>query len=482
MVTVGVLIVVGLVGPPRGGFYVSPGGSSGGDGSRGRPWDLATALRAAGGRVQPGDTIWLLGGVYHGAFRSSVSGVPGAPVVVRQYPGERAVIDGNGQLDDMLLVEGPWVVFQDFEITDSNADRVTTSPQRPHGVVSNAPHVKYVHLVVHDTGIGFYVYPAKSKDVEIYGCLLYDNGWRGGGHAVYAKSDTGPLLIRDNVIFNQFGYGIHVYSKLGGGGLRNITVRGNVSFGNGALDGARSGHANLLVGGREPVSGGVVDSNLTYYAPGVGVYNIELGFGTTQNADLVFRDNYGAGGARAVLTVGYWSQITVSGNTLQGPQGVVDLKDTHLKGYDWGGNTVVHDPSAGAWSYNAVTYGFTGWQQATGLGTTDRATAVPPSAPQVFLRKSVYEPGRATVVVYNWSRQATVPVDISAVLRPGDRYEVRSVQAFFGKPVVSGVYAGAAINLPMTPVTPPAPIGGSPGMPPVTGPDFDTFILTRSPR
>src|SRR5690348_6415686 len=233
MVTVGVLIVVGLVGPPRGGFYVSPGGSPGGDGSRGRPWDLATALRAGAARVQPGDTIWLLGGVYHGAFRSSVSGAPGAPVVVRQYPGERAVIDGSGQLDDMLLVEGPWVVFQDFEITDSNADRVTTSPQRPHGVVSNAPHVKYVHLVVHDTGIGFYVYPAKAKDVEIYGCLLYDNGWRGGGHAIYAKSDTGPLLIRDNVTFNQFGYGIHVYSKLGGGGLRNITVRGNVSFDNG---------------------------------------------------------------------------------------------------------------------------------------------------------------------------------------------------------------------------------------------------------
>ncbi len=48
------------------GFYVAPTGTSSGDGSLSRPWDLATALAGAGGKVQPGDTIWMRGGTYKG--------------------------------------------------------------------------------------------------------------------------------------------------------------------------------------------------------------------------------------------------------------------------------------------------------------------------------------------------------------------------------------------------------------------------------
>ena len=58
--------------PPRSGVhYVSPTGSAVGDGSSAQPWDLATALAGAKGRVQAGDTIWLRGGTY----------APGAPLI-----------------------------------------------------------------------------------------------------------------------------------------------------------------------------------------------------------------------------------------------------------------------------------------------------------------------------------------------------------------------------------------------------------------
>lgn len=91
-------LVVGTV-PPSGsrtGYYAAPGGSSGGDGSLSRPWNLSTALAGAGGTVQPGDTIWLRGGTYRGNYISTVRGSAAAPVVVRQFPGERAIIDGVG--------------------------------------------------------------------------------------------------------------------------------------------------------------------------------------------------------------------------------------------------------------------------------------------------------------------------------------------------------------------------------------------------
>jgi hypothetical protein len=83
------------------------------------------------------------------------------------------------------------------------------------------------------------------------------------------------------------------------------------------------------------------------------------------------------------------------------------------------------------------------------------------------------------VAVYNWPRAASVSVDLSAVLRTGDRYEVRNVQDVFGVPVVAGTFDGTPVAFPMTGVAPPAPIGRStPRQAPRTGPEFDAFLVT----
>src|SRR5688572_20077343 len=75
-------------------WYVSPAGAPGNSGAIGSPWDLQTALNHPAA-VKPGDTIWLRGGSYKGAYRSNLAGAAGAPIIVRQYPGERAILDGN---------------------------------------------------------------------------------------------------------------------------------------------------------------------------------------------------------------------------------------------------------------------------------------------------------------------------------------------------------------------------------------------------
>src|SRR5450759_4848487 len=78
-------------------FYASPAGTTGtgpGTGTITNPWALQTAL-AQPAAVQPGDTIWLRGGTYTGNFTSYLTGSARAAIVVRQYPGERATLDGN---------------------------------------------------------------------------------------------------------------------------------------------------------------------------------------------------------------------------------------------------------------------------------------------------------------------------------------------------------------------------------------------------
>src|SRR5437588_7738107 len=135
LAAVGLVVLTGVPGGGGRSHYVSPSGASAGDGTMTRPWDLATALAGGGGRVAPRDTIWLRGGTYRGAVVSSVRGAPGAPVVVRQYRRERAVIDGAGATSrtsrgDLFAVTGDYVVLWGFEVCDCEPDR--TQDTRPH--------------------------------------------------------------------------------------------------------------------------------------------------------------------------------------------------------------------------------------------------------------------------------------------------------------------------------------------------------------
>ncbi|HMC67920.1 MAG TPA: Ig-like domain-containing protein, partial [Mycobacteriales bacterium] len=229
--------------PPPGthtGWYAAPNGSSSGDGSSGRPWNLPTALSGGNGKVQPGDTVWLRGGTYAGQFRSTLTGTAAAPIVVRQYPGERAIIDGGGSTSDTFVADGSYSVFWGFEMTNSDPARCcsTSSFFRADMMVSHATHVKFINMIVHDGGPGYYTW-SPYGDVEIYGAIIYNIGYdgsdRGHGHGMYLKNDVGPLVVRDNILFNSYGYGIHAYTNSGDGLLNGIHLEGNVSFNSGTL-------------------------------------------------------------------------------------------------------------------------------------------------------------------------------------------------------------------------------------------------------
>ena len=472
------------------GWFAAPAGSSTGDGSS-RPWDLQTALHGGNGSVQPGDTVWLRGGTYTSAtpLTSTLVGTPSAPVVVRQYPGERAILDARGATSptnrgDFLTAAGNYSTFWGFEVMDSDPNRTTDT--RANLIIANASHLKFINLIVHDGGIGFYTFSA-PVDIEIYGCLIYNNGWQesifGNGHGIYAKSTSGPVYLRDNILFNQFGYGIHIFTIAGPDGLTNLHAEGNVSFNNGAVttDPVNSPSANILFGGSEPVRNGTLVDNMTYFSPNVGVHNLLIGFGTTVNQDLTVRSNYAVGGM-LLLDVGWWQSLTMTDNSLFGSiSDMIWLRDSTVSGFQLANNRYYRDSSAEAWGYINTDYGFAGWQQTSGVGATDRAVTSDPAEPKVFLRPNRYEPGRANLIIYDWTRQATVPVDLSGIVRVGDHYDVRNVQDFFGAPVLSGTYAGSPVDVPMVGVTPVAPIGGSPTPPPQTGPDFGVFVVTSTP-
>jgi len=448
------------------GWYVTPTGSSGGSGSATSPWDLTTALGGAGGRIHPGDTVWLRAGTYGSGegrsdYHATLVGTSTAPIVVRAYPGERATIDGD------IAVDGSYTWYWGFELKNTN-----TSTQDIQGINSHCPGCRFINLVVHDhSGDGFGLWSEGPNQVA-YGNIIYNNGFHGStstsyGHGIYAQNQTGTKVLQDNVLFNQFGYGIHVYGS-GNAFLNNFTVDGNVSFNSGVGDGM-----NYTLGGGSSLINLVANGNMAYYNPDRmgNSFRIGYNFGTT-NTNGTMTNNYIVG----TTFVSQWtSGFTFTGNTVINSSGLVVLVDQDVPTNSTWDNNVYSGAASTPFSALNVGYSFSQWRSAFGWDAhSTMSSATPPN--HVVVEPNAYEPGRANIVVYNWTGAGSVTVDLSGALNIGDHFVVMNAENFYGTPVMSGVYGGP-ISLPISTVSPPASIGGH--AMPATSTQFQTYIVLK---
>jgi len=447
-------------------LYVSPVGQPMGDGSVGRPLDLATAI-GPNSRARPGDTILMRGGLYPGRFTSSLTGSVGSPIVVRAFAGERVTIDGS------LTVRGAWAWYWGLEITNSNPDRASV---RPQGIEVFGPNTKLINLVVHDTGTAIGCW-TPAVDAEIYGCIIYRNGWqgphpdRGHGHGVYMQNDAGTKRVVDNIIFNQYGYGIHAYGEAGA--LKGFHIEGNSLMNSGSPTRNSTHYDNILVGGEQPAERVTILRNLSYHSPGRGGANV-LGWGKADNKDVLVEDNFFVGGNPTLMMRG-WQQATIRNNTfyekLYHMLKIELPRSTSQFTNEVDGNTYWQGENLAPFGYGLQIYNFANWQRNFGYDRNGRwlpSASKKPSGIHVFVRPNLYEPGRAHVSVLNWDLKETVDVDLRSALSAGTSYEIRNVLDLYGPPVAAGVYTGAPVTLSMTGTE--------------TGPEFNVFLVTPGPR
>jgi uncharacterized repeat protein (TIGR01451 family) len=424
-------------------WYVAPNGLPTNPGTQAAPFDLSTAL-AATSPVRPGETVWLRGGVYAGAFVSRLSGTASAPIVVRQLPGERAIIDSNPSLESALTVHGQYVWFWGFEIRNSERTRVTgaasTPIRRGAGVTSHAPGAKFINLIVHDMRIGIELW-ASSPNSEAYGNLIFHNGWaapdRGHGHGIYAQNRDGVQQFTDNILFGGFSHGIHAYGS-DAAYLNNIQLVGNTVFNSGVL--SPYFVRNILLGGGRLAENPVVRENYTYFSADRRGGDNNLGY-AAGCANLVAMNNYFAHPAQYPLVIPATCGSLVQQNTFVGFSDAVQLRNRFPV------NSYFNPPPPGV---------------------------------RVFVRPNRYESGRANITVFNWDGLQSVDVSLAGVgLTAGDAFEIRDVQNIFGPPVVSGTYSGSAVRVPMDGAGVVAPIGNAPLPSPHTSRQFGAFIVAR---
>jgi hypothetical protein len=384
--------------------------------------------------------------MYRGTYTSELNGTYSAPIIVRQYPGERAIIDGGdsgGQT--IFMVQGSWTWFWGFEVTSTSTRRVSSQAgSHPTDIGSgegidiaqttgSGVGCRFINLTVHDTrqGFGFW---EQAQNAEIYGNVIFNNGWDGPdtahGHGIYTQNNGGTKRIRDNFVFNQFGHNLHAYGS-DAAHLNNFDIEGNVFFG---------------------------ASSVSMY-PGTG-RNVLLGGGSVAEYDRFAANSmYGP-----VAKFGYGAPVdhfTMTGNYLMSDENALEIfstGDASVTGNDvWG-----------------TISGFSASQYLANVYFPSHPTGV-----KVIVRANIYEPGRANLVIWNWDNQPRVAADLSAVLKPGDTFEIRDVQNYLGAPAIRQRYTGGPVAIPMNTLTAVDGPTGGPVRVTHTPPQFGAFVVLR---
>jgi hypothetical protein len=414
-------------------------------------------------------------------FTVSVSGTDSAPVVFRQYPGQRAVVDSAfgcstpdyNAIKEVIRLTGSYVRLMGFEITNSDPrcrvlDICGSNPTVRRGdalVMLNSSGSAAVNLVVHDTGQGI-ADQISNKRTFTYGNLIYANGWdapdRTHGHGIYTQNDGDPKRHRENLIYNNLSSGLKVYAE--GTATNNISCEGNVVF-----------NDAVILGGNRPLKDFQYLGNYHY----------------VDDVDLLWSDKYTSIGLlprppgrtwtiagnyfAAGLRLTGFSDIVLENNlfayVIPNGRPQTQLVQLYPSVHDFkivaGGNTYYRSHAlAKEWYYSerweaaegipTPKTGFYTWEEWRLLGRDCDEShpsfyyinrRIPPNA--VFVRPNEFEAGRAHIIVYNWEELDTVSADLSAVLAPGEPFEILDSQNHAGPPVLTGVFDGRPVELPM---------------------------------
>ncbi len=218
----------------------SPAGSDSASGSPAAPLRTAGALVAA---LAPGQVGCLHAGTYAGGLRVSHGGSPGAPIVVRSYPGERAQITGR-----VYVPAGSDYVTIENVSLDGNFQ----SGERLPSPTINANHVTFESDdVTNDhTGICFDVGSATwgfADSTVIAHDRIHDCGAPSTNqqHGIYVQDATNTQITA-NVIVDNADRGIQLYPNSTGAVITSNVIANN---GEGVIfsgEGATSSSGNLL--------------------------------------------------------------------------------------------------------------------------------------------------------------------------------------------------------------------------------------------
>lgn len=481
-------------------YYVTPDGTSTGNGSTHDPWDIETAFENIEA-LEPGSIIWILEGAYEPStpygFSIPVSGgTASSPIIVRNYDNARVILDGALAVNaDNVWIWGLEITtLSDFpsleETRDEQNEGYADGTYPRTNLSTGGDNIKIINNIMHNnpqshgSSVG-------GTNIEYYGNLFLNTGRNSStypsGHGAYIQNDIGYKRFINNIIGNGFLNGFNLYSG-GVAPLNNIFLQNNILFGHRA-------QGNVLVGSDAPAEGFVMIDNVLHNNGTYNYHNMSTGYGGSLVPGLILKSNMFVGGGPYLkgLADGYtvtWNKmfksILVAGFT------------GDLEGGVWGYNTYE------ATTQNPFTVGiypadtnvpFETWVEQGRLesedfeiGTTFSQTHDTRIAIRVY--PNMFESGRGHIAIMNLDEDASIDVDVSTILVAGDSYRIRPVQNYYEWNEMSGeydygssttgVYNGSSIAFPMTGWELSVPKTANEGEFITTFPEFGVFTIERT--
>lgn len=275
-------------------FHVGPGGD---DANPGTPESPLRTLQKAAEVARAGDTVLVRSGVYRGHVFLRFSGEPNKPIVFKNAPDGKPVVDGEGRGRIELQSEQGWqkpigwIVVEGFEVRNGwdgmkfyNAHHIVLKGNFIHdnlnqGILGNGHHVRIEGNVISHNGFksdnersnkehGIY---ATGTDFEIVNNVIHSNrayGIQVAGYPFEADRHVGPefasahrwLISHNTIAFQQNRAGIVVWQPDASDCVieNNIFHRNAVTLGQGDCQGIDF----VAAGGRH-----VLRNNL-FFGPG----------------------------------------------------------------------------------------------------------------------------------------------------------------------------------------------------------------------
>lgn len=475
--------------------FVAPQGKASAEGTIDSPIDLQTALKGGNNsKIKAGDLVWLRGGTYQGSFTVTVKGKANAPIHFRQYLGERAVLDKSAasRQQAALNVRSPYVWFWDFEITNSFPNRRRLNPEgkvkpwRGSGINVWAANTKYINLIIHDNGHGFGLWNEEGG-TEIYGCLIFNNGNNKKEHGIYGHNKTGTQTIAKNLIFNNAGYGLHIYANSMKSSSNGFDIKNNTVFNNGSLMFEDQVADQILVGSVRGVSSEriLLDGNIVYNFPDAPTSKnrgIRLGYRDQENKDVKVLNNFIV--SKVPLKILWWKSVQARGNTIITSGKSVEIKTpakADISSYQFAANVYLNTKTNNpVFIFNENKINFDEWQRKMKFDSASSNALQVNLNPRIFINLNKYDNSRADVTIYNHNKSKNVSLDLNNFLTRGETFEIRNAQDYFGQPVLSGTYNGLPLQISLKSKNVTAPIGKTEMTPPHTEEDFAVFVVKKT--
>jgi hypothetical protein len=362
-------------------YYAHPSGS-GSSCTVGAPCSLSSAISQA----HAGDEVVLRGGVYYqGELTLPRSGSAGAPIVLRGYPGETAILDGGDPATFTWTAQGGGVYRATVNAGDTHL--VTANGERlyPYQTLSNLQSLSWGLPGFYASGTSVYVRLAGDANpsgvtmvVSRYNYAFYvgqssiyltDLTFRHYGRGDYAKAiyingGSNNLVRNCTFAINDLSIGIKYAS---GRNLIEQNTFSDTDF-DWPWDSVKGG-SNLETGGvrfYSPVSGrGTVIRHNTFhdYFDGLGACPEETG-GETNETDVYGNLIYNTGDD-GMETDGTCSNVRIWGNTFHDVLSGISLAPV-LTGPVYAIRNLIYRIGAGNSSYPGLSFKFNSDYDASG--------------------------------------------------------------------------------------------------------------------